>query len=49
MLAFGRKTLKTVARYASTNWRLCLVVLAVALGILAGALASGRIKFPIHW
>jgi hypothetical protein len=44
-----RKTLKALARQAETRWRGWLVVLTVALGILAGAVAAGRIKFPVHW
>lgn len=41
------KTVKTVDSGGETRWRGWVVLLAVALGILAGAMAAGRIKFPI--
>jgi hypothetical protein len=47
--SFRRKTLKPIARRAESRWHLWLVVLALAIGILAGAAAAGRIKFPVHW
>lgn len=43
------KALKTVRRNAEARWRGWAVVLAVALGILMGAVASGRVKLHIHW
>jgi hypothetical protein len=46
--AYMGKVSKTIPRKAETRWRLWLVALAVALGILAGALASGRISLHIH-
>jgi hypothetical protein len=41
--------MKAVARQAESRWRRWLLLLAVALGILAGAVAAGRIRLPIHW
>jgi len=47
--SYWGKVLKTVTRNAKTRWRGWAVVLAVALGILMGAVASGRVKLHIHW
>jgi len=43
------KVLKMAGRNPETRWRGWAIVLAVALGVLAGAVAAGRIKFPIPW
>jgi len=42
------KASKTIPRNADTRWRLWLVVLAVALGVLVGVLASSQIGLHIH-
>jgi len=43
------KTLKSADRRGEARWRGWAVLLAVALGILAGAVEAGRIRFQVLW
>jgi len=48
-MVLPRRTWKTVHLNGEARWRGWAVVVAVGLGILAGAMAAGRLKFPIPW
>jgi len=43
------KALKTASVKTDKKWLIGILLVAVALGILAGAIAAGRMKFGIPW
>jgi len=41
--------LKTATQRMDQKWFIGILALAVALGILVGAIAAGRFGFPFRW
>ena len=47
--ALWEKALKTASVKAEKKWLIGFLLLAVALGILVGAIVAGRLRFRFPW